>query len=196
MRTGSKGEEVPGISTTPGEPATAGTVIIPAIMADTLFRGYRAVVVPEWIDINDHMNARFYASVIYDAHVLFTDHIGLGEAYVAARHCGKVVVESHLVYERELRLGDEIGVTSRLLAVDDKRMHFAHELTNLRQGYRAALAEQLDLHVDLGSRRAAPLPADIHQRLVALVRSQASMPLPAKLGRALHLPVTSRCAPR
>src|SRR5690606_11838375 len=156
-------------------------------MTDALFRSYRTIVAPEWIDVNEHMNARFYAAVIYDAHVLFTARIGLGDDYVAARRCGKVVVESHMVYERELRLGDEIGVVSRLLAVDDKRMHFAHELMNLGRGYRAALAEQLDLHMDLESRRAAPLPQDIRERLAALVRSQREAPLPEKLGRAVGL---------
>lgn len=46
------------------------------MMTDSLFRGYRTVVASEWIDVNDHMNARFYASVIYDAHVMFTTHLG------------------------------------------------------------------------------------------------------------------------
>ena len=157
------------------------------MMTDSLFRRYRTVVAPEWIDVNDHMNARFYTSVIYDAHVMFTTHLGLGDDYVAARHCGKVVVESHVVYERELRLGEEIGVVSRLLAIDDKCMHFVHELMNLDQGCRAALAEQLDIHVDLESRRAAPLPEEVRQRLSALVSAQAAAPLPAKLGRAIAL---------
>jgi acyl-CoA thioester hydrolase len=84
-----------------------------SMMTDRLFRRYRTVVAPEWIDVNDHMNARFYGSVIYEGHAMFTTHLGLGDDDVVTQRCGKAVVESHMVYERELRRGDEIGVVSR-----------------------------------------------------------------------------------
>jgi acyl-CoA thioester hydrolase len=107
------------------------------------FRQYSTVVPPEWIDINDHMNARYYTIVIYNAHSLFSEYIGFGESYVQASRCGKSVVESHLIYERELRVGDRIEVASRLLEVSGKRLHFYHEIFNVDKGYRAAVGEPL-----------------------------------------------------
>ena len=156
-------------------------------MISTPYRQYSTVVPPEWIDINDHMNARYYTVVIYNAHSLFSEYIGFGENYVQASRCGKSVVESHLIYERELRVGDRIEVASRLLAVAGKRLHFYHEIFNVDQGYRAAVGEQLDIHVDLNSRRSAPLPADLLAKLQQIAQAHATLPAPDKLGRCVTM---------
>ena len=150
------------------------------------FQGHEAAVPDGWIDVNDHMNARFYSDVIYEAHALFTTRIGLGDDYVASSGNGKVVVESHLIYEREIRKGALLGVRSWLLGVDDKRLHFAHELLNLSDGVRAAFCEQLDLHVDLNARRAAPLSDAIRVRLQALAASGRGAAVTLPLGRAVR----------
>lgn len=143
----------------------------------------RTRVQPDWIDVNDHMNSRYYGLVIYDAHVLLTQYLGLGDDYVAANNCSKVVAECHIIYERELMLNDEIEVVSWLLAVDAKRLHFVHELYHAEQGYRAALGEQLDIHVDLTQRRSAPFAPALYERLSAIAAAHAALPPPAKLGR-------------
>jgi len=133
------------------------------------------------------MNARFYTIVIYNAHALFSEYIGFGENYVNSSRCGKSVVESHLIYERELRVGDRIEVASRLLAVAGKRLHFYHEIFNVEQGYRAAVGEQLDIHVDLDSRRSAPLPEALLAKLQSIAQAHATLPAPDKLGRCVTM---------
>jgi acyl-CoA thioester hydrolase len=154
---------------------------------ETPFRRYSTVVPPEWIDVNEHMNARYYTIAIYNAHSLFSEYIGVGESYVAATRCGKSVVESHLIYERELRVGDRIEVATRLLGVNGKRLHFYHEVFNVEQGYRAAVGEQLDIHVDLTSRRSAPLPEELLVRLQAIAQAHAKLSAPDKLGRGVTM---------
>jgi len=154
-------------------------------MIPTPFRQYSTVVPPEWIDINDHMNARYYTIVIYNAHALFSEYIGFGENYVQATRCGKSVVESHLIYERELRVGDRIEVATRLLSANGKRLHFYHEVFNADQNYRAAVSEQLDIHVDLVSRRSTPLPPDLLASLQTIVQAHATLPAADKLGRCV-----------
>jgi acyl-CoA thioester hydrolase len=146
-------------------------------------RLYTGRVDADWIDVNNHMNARYYGLVIYDAHVLLTEYLGLGGDYVAASNCSKVVAESHCVYERELMLGDPIEVVSWLLAVDAKRLHFVHELYHAEHGYRAALGEQVDVHVDLALRRSAPFPPALFARLSAIAAAHSALPPPAKIGR-------------
>ncbi|ARS26740.1 thioesterase family protein [Sphingomonas sp. KC8] len=135
------------------------------------FQAYEAVVSDDWIDLNDHLNARYYGDLIYQAHELLSVRLGFDQAYVDATQHSKVVAESHLRYEREIRRGARIGVRSWLLAVDDKRLHFAHELLDLTGGFRAAFAEQLDLHVDLTARRVAPMPVALRDRLAALAET-------------------------
>lgn len=140
------------------------------------FRLYHAAVQPEWIDVNDHMNVERYYGVLYQAQVAVTEHLELGRSYVAARGLSKMVVESNFRFERELRLGERLEVRSRLLAVDRKRIHFFHELHNLDRDQRAAIGEQIDVHVDLATRRSAPLPPEILERIQRIVAAQASLP--------------------
>lgn len=143
---------------------------------------YRTTVPAEWIDVNDHMNVERYYHLLYQAQVEVTEHLELGRNYVAARGLSKMVVESNFRFERELLVGERVEVRSRLLGVDRKRIHFFHELWNLDRDIRAAVGEQIDVHVDLSTRRSAPLPEDVLAKLQQLVAVQAGLPpVPARL---------------
>ncbi|QDQ98245.1 thioesterase family protein [Tomitella fengzijianii] len=86
-------------------------------------------------------------------------------------------------HSRSARLGEGIAVDSWLLGVDDKRLHFFHEMRSLESGIRVAAGEQLDLHFDLGARRAAPFPGEVRARLAALWEAQRSAGLPTGIGK-------------
>lgn len=141
-----------------------------------------------WIDINDHMNAQYYGIVVYRAHAAFTDALGLGDEYVRTTGFGKVVVQTAMTYEREVLHGSRLAVDSWLLGVDAKRLHFFHEVRTLGDGTRVAVSEQLDLHVDLGTRRTAPLPADIRTRLARFAAEQRAAGHPDGVGRTIRFP--------
>ena len=151
------------------------------------FREFKTVVRPEWIDANGHMSARYYSLVIFDAHWQFSDAVGLGTAYIRERGLGKNIVEGHMVYERELLEGDHIEVHSRLLAVSEKGTHYAHEIFNIDRGYRAAIWEELDIHVDLSTRRSTPFPCDMREQLDAIVQQFAQLPPLDKIGRCISM---------
>jgi acyl-CoA thioester hydrolase len=140
------------------------------------FRLHRATVPAEWIDVNEHMNVERYYHVLYLAQVAVTEHLELGRSYVASRGLSKMVVESNFRFERELLVGERVEVRSRLLGVDRKRIHFFHELWNLDRDMRAAVGEQIDVHVDLSTRRSAPLPEDMLTKLQGIVAAQAALP--------------------
>jgi len=145
----------------------------------------------EWIDVNAHMNAQHYYSVIYQAHVLMTDYLALSGDYVSQRQLSKVVVESHNRFERELRLGDPIEVRSWLLGVDARRLHFFHEIWQAEADYRAGTGEQIDVHVDLRTRRSAAFPAEVLARLQAVAAAHRSVPPPANSGALRLAPRTA-----
>lgn len=151
-------------------------------------RTLECAVEDAWIDINDHMNAQYYGIVIYRAHAAFTDILGLGDDYVRRTGLGKVVVQTAMSYEREVRRGSRLAVDSWLLGVDGKRLHFFHELRNLTDGTRAAVSEQLDLHVDLATRRTTPLPADVSARLTDFAARQSVAQQPDGVGRTIRAP--------
>ncbi len=151
------------------------------------FREFKTVVPPEWIDANGHMSARYYSLLIFDAHWVFSDAIGLGSAYIRQRNLGKNIVEGHMVYEHELLGGDHIEVSSRLLAVSDKGVHISHEVFNVYRDYRAAIWEELDIHVDLNTRRAASFPRDVREQLEAIAQQFAQLPPLDRIGRCVMM---------
>ena len=61
-------------------------------------------------------------------------------------------------------------------------IHFMH---NADAGYLAATNQLLFVHVDLDTRRAAPM-SDIHQeRLAAMMAEHGTLPMPPQAGRAI-----------
>lgn len=149
------------------------------------FREFKTAVPREWIDGNGHMGARFYSLLIFDAHWQFSEAIGLGVDYIRERNLGKNIVEGHMVYERELLEGDHIEVSSRLLAVSDKGVHIAHEIFNVDRNYRAAIWEELDINVDLNTRRAIPFSSDVRERLETIAKQFEQLPPLDKIGRCV-----------
>ena len=145
----------------------------------------------EWIDFNGHMNTRYYADVLYDAHLLFTDFLDLGERYRDETHCSKATVESHTLYERELREGDQIEIRSWVIGVDNKRLHTFQELyctTAEGVSYRAAAGEFMDVHMDLNTRRSSDFPRPVFEQLRALLNDYQSLTAPAGSGRRIAIP--------
>jgi acyl-CoA thioester hydrolase len=155
------------------------------------FIGLKVVVPSEWIDINGHMNSTRYGLAVYEAHYNFTIALGLGEAYVERTSCSKAVLESHMIYEREVSEGDELEIKSWLLAVDRKRLHFFHEIYNNTKRCRAAASEQVDIHINLNQRRSAKLPDDLYQHLQGVVKSHLSLPTPKGIGSKIRPPINN-----
>ncbi|MGQ7792735.1 thioesterase family protein [Faunimonas sp. B44] len=140
-----------------------------------------------WIDYNGHMNVAYYV-LLFDRVVdqAFAT-IGLGPEYVRARALSYFTVELHVCYLRELTAHAPVIGTAQLLGHDDKRMRLYLELTHAEEGWVAASAEELFLHVDLTSRRAAPFPADIRARLTAMQAAHAALHWPERAGRPIRL---------
>ncbi|WP_280457748.1 thioesterase family protein [Nocardia carnea] len=149
---------------------------------------FRCRVEDSWIDFNDHMNAMHYGIIVYRGQAEFSALIGMGGDYVEQTGLGKVVVQSSLGYEREVRRGDELEIRSWLLGADDKRIHVLHEVFSLDTQRRVAVGEQLDLHFDLTTRRSAPMTADRQRYLAEFSRIQTAAGLPDGIGRVVRGP--------
>lgn len=133
---------------------------------------WRGRVRPEWIDVNGHVNSTHFNTIAYQAQAEHTAHLGVGDTYVYSTGLGKMVVEQHLHYQRELRQADEISVRSWVLGVDDKRIHVAHQIVRDSDGEIAATLEQLDLSVDLSTRRVTAFPTEVRARIERLVTNE------------------------
>jgi len=148
---------------------------------------HREAVKPEWIDYNGHMNVAYYLLVFdHNADGLF-EYIGLGEAFRAEHNVSSFALESHVTYQRELKPGAEIRVTTQLLDCDEKRIHYFAQMYDVTEGFLAATAEWMSIHVDMTRRKAAPFLPPVRERLEAIRTVHAAMPVPAQVGRVIGI---------
>jgi acyl-CoA thioester hydrolase len=155
---------------------------------DVPITSYRESVQREWIDYNGHMNVAYYGLIFDHATDQLMDGVGVGPRYVAAGQGALFVVESHMLYQRELHAGDTVTVESRLLGFDQKRIHLFHRMHHAQAGFLAATSELMLLHVDQQARRSAAMPDAARRRLEALAESQADLPMPEEAGRRIAMP--------
>jgi acyl-CoA thioester hydrolase len=148
---------------------------------------YEGQVIPEWIDINGHMNVAYYVLAFDYATDKLFDFIGVGGNYLEVRGLSMFALEAHVTYQRELHLGDPLRVTTQLLGFDAKRLHFFHRMYHGTEDFLAATSEWLGMHIDMEARRSAPFPDDISARLAEITEAHASLPRPPEVGRVIGL---------
>lgn len=151
------------------------------------FVDFEGEVLPQWIDANDHMNLAYHVVLFdYGTDAIY-EAMGLGRDYRATEH-GTFAAETHTVYAAELVLGDKVRVTSRILGLDAKRLHLAHEMHRSSDGKLAAAQEILLLHVDLRVRRVVAWLPRVFPRLQEAAAAHAALPRPDWVGRRIALP--------
>ncbi len=154
----------------------------------TPFRGATAVVRPEWIDRNGHMNVGYYHVVFDRAAVPLFDWLGLTQGFRDAHRCSMFALETHLSFQRECREGTVLHFDARLLAFDRKRLHFFQQMYRADDGERAATYECLSTYVDMKTRRSAPMPPALERRLAQVLDAHRTLPLPWQVGHRIGTP--------
>ncbi|HEY0339417.1 MAG TPA: 3-hydroxyacyl-CoA dehydrogenase NAD-binding domain-containing protein, partial [Steroidobacteraceae bacterium] len=141
----------------------------------------------EWVDYNGHMTDSRYLQVFGDATDALFRSVGVDDAYRASGRA-LYTVESHVTHGAEAKLLEPLYVLTRLLAVDDKRVHLFHALHRGRDDVLVATGEQMYLHVDTKAGKAAPMDAAIREKLEKLRASQSDLAPPAQAGRHVGSP--------
>lgn len=145
------------------------------------------VVRPEWIDVNGHMNVAYYVLAFDLAVDALFARLGLTDDYIRAGHGTTFAVENHVSWRRELTEGQRYRVTSVVLAYDEKRVHQFQRMYHAEEGWLAATAEWMNLHVDLRTRRVGPWPPAVLAALERHARGQRSTEAPAEAGRRMRV---------
>jgi len=148
---------------------------------------YRDVVRPEWIDHNGHMNMGYYLVVFDFATDEFFRWVGPDAQHRECHAITTFCLEAHVTYHREVRSGDPLRFTTLLLGHDAKRIHYIHAMYHAREGYLASTNELMSLHVDLATRRGAPMAPEIAARLAAIQAAHDALPRPPQAGRRIGL---------
>ncbi len=139
-------------------------------------------VLPEWIDINGHMNVAYYV-LAFDLGVdTLWAQLGITGEYIETTQCSTFAVECHVTFQAELKEAEPYIVTSQILAYDEKRVHQFQRMYHAEDKYLAATAEWLNLHIDLTSRRVKPWPESILSALQEVADRQGKLPMPKEAG--------------
>ncbi len=124
-----------------------------------------AVVKPEWIDYNGHMNMGYYL-VAFDqiATDSFYDHLGIGVEHKQAIGKSTFSLAANIDFVGELMEGDPMRFTTQLIDFDHKRLHFMHCLYHAEDGYLSATNENLGMYIDMNTRRSTSFSEEQMQR--------------------------------
>ena len=139
---------------------------------------YEGKVLPEWIDINHHMNVAYYLLAFDQGVDALWSEYGITDEYITGTGGSTFAVECHVTYQKELHEDDPFIVTSQLLSYDEKRIHQFQRIYHAEKGFLAATAEWMNLHVSLETRQGLPV-AGVDSEEYWRLRSVAGRPAQA-----------------
>lgn len=148
---------------------------------------YTGAVQPGWIDYNGHMNVAYYVLAFDQGIDALWAEFGITEAHIEVHQSSTFAVESHVLYQRELKLDDPYVLTSQILAFDEKRIHQFQRMYHGTAGFLAATAEWMSLHVDLQARRVSPWPTNILDRISRVALAQPDWGVPEEQGSRMNV---------
>ncbi len=125
-----------------------------------LYEQQAGEVIEPWLDYNGHLSVPRYFDAIMGVVNDWFDFLGLGEVYRTEENHSMFTVQSHWTYMRELKLADPLKVSLQMLSVAPNKIQYIVGLYHQQQGYLAATAEFLVIHVDMGSRQSTPFSAE------------------------------------
>ena len=94
-------------------------------------------------------------------------------------------METHITYQRELSVNEEVAVTTQLLGFDDKRIHYFHRMWHVAKNAQMATLEQLAVHVDLTARKVEPMPEESQRLLREMWETHKDLPAPKEMGSVM-----------
>ena len=147
----------------------------------------RGRVLPEWIDINDHMNVAYYLLAFDQAVDALWRRFGLSDDYITTHNSSTIAVESHVTWQREIVEGASYVITTKILAYDDKRIHQFQRMYHADDGFLASTCEWMNLHFDTATRRVAPWPDEILAHIAEFADNQGTYSWPAEAGRRMRV---------
>ena len=111
-------------------------------------------IIKDWIDYNNHMNVSYYLLIFdkYGADTL-NDIFKMGEYSAKTTKKSTMMVESHITYNQELLVNDEVDINLVYFNHDKKRLQYKMEMIHKEKKYIASTIEVIDLQVDRNKRK-------------------------------------------
>jgi acyl-CoA thioester hydrolase len=152
-----------------------------------LLRLHTETVQPDWVDYNGHMNVAYYVLVFDHATDVFLNQVGMDATLRETTGSSVFVAEAHITYDQEVMEGEQVYITTQLLAYDEKRLHIFHRMHRATDDALAATNELMILQVNLNDRRVGPFHEDVRERIAAIAKQQAGLAMPDAAGRQISI---------
>ena len=114
----------------------------------------------EWVDYNNHMNLAFYILLFDTAWETMLEKFNIGRVSAINQKRSTFAVESHTVYNQEVKVGEEVDLNLVFLDHDKKRLVYKLEMLHKQDRYLAATTEVLSLYVDLSIRKVTEIETE------------------------------------
>ena len=144
-------------------------------------------VLPEFIDLNGHMNVGYYGVLFDKALDLSWERLGIGWDLIAREQKSSFTLESHFTYQQEVKEGDPLSFTMRVVDFDAKRIHTFMTMHHAEKQYLAATYEQLGICIDMQVRKSSSWPPEALARIAAVHSIHRQQPLRPEVGRPMGL---------
>lgn len=135
----------------------------------------RRTIPESYLDLNNHMNMRWYVALFDDAGDTLHDHLGLTREFRSASGTGTMDLEHHTWFINEVMAGSQVCVYARMVARSAKMIHYLMFMVNESTGKVAAHFECVNALVDLQARKTTPYPAEIYERIYAMLAEQGQL---------------------
>ncbi len=147
---------------------------------------FNTVVQPQWVDYNGHMTESRYLQVFGDSSDALYRHLGIDRAYLD--DVGSYyTVETHIMHIKEVAGLEPIHSTTQVLDQDEKRLHLLHSIYHSGTNELLATGEQMMLHVDAKSGKAAAAPDWMLAKIKPITDAHAGLEKPDVAGRSIGI---------
>lgn len=130
---------------------------------------YRGTVYPWQCDHMGHMNVMWYVAKFDEACWQLLAKLGISASRARQAGTGMAAVEQHIQYKREVYAGGVISIQSSMLAIKEKSVRMHHAMIDDENNELVALMEVVGVYLDLTTRKACPIPAELRDRAAAMV---------------------------
>src|SRR5579862_5669738 len=139
---------------------------------------HRTVVPDAWLDVNGHMNVRWYQVLFDEAGDELHLRLGLTPEFHAQHGTGTMDLEHHINFINEALAGETLAVYARLIATTPKRLHYMLFAVNETRGNLASIFECINAFVDKKARKMAVFPPEIVSRVERQVAIDSALEWP------------------
>ena len=137
--------------------------------------------IPEdYLDEMGHMNVMWYIYLFGRAGEKLFGTFGMTREFMEKQRAGAFALEAHIHYFQEVRVRDQVAIRSRLIGRTEKRYHVMHFMSH-EDGRLAAMGEFVGAHIDMTTRRMAPIPGPVAREFDRLQAEHTRLPWPAPL---------------